>query len=665
MTDLSGQYLGRYYLSERLGEGGMAVVYKAYDTRLERDVAIKIIRSGAFPIDAMGEVLKRFEREAKSLAKLSHPNIVKVHDYGEHEGSPYLVMEYLPGGTLKKMLGKPVPWQEAVRLILPVARGVAYAHQRGILHRDIKPANVLITESGEPMLSDFGIAKLFEGDQATALTGSGMAIGTPEYMAPEQWTGITSPQSDQYSLGIVLYEMVTGRKPYVADTPAAILIKQATEPLPNPRKFAVDLPEELELVLIKALAKEPEDRYKDLNAFIGALESLSVGASITSSPSQILTYTNSETEKMVVAPKTQKDLDLRGSTISQTRMAPAPKFSRKGIGLLISGVVVVIVAWLGLPLIGNWFSSAPVVTELVTATLTLLSSPIVESQTPEPVQITETPTLFVTPTEIGSPTSIPLPAEITDDKGSVMRLIPSGEFTMGNENGDEDEKPVHQVYLDSFYFDKYEVTNAQYKLCVDAGVCLAPRTGSYTRKGYFGERSYVNYPVIYSDWSMAKTYCEWRGARLPSEAEWEKAARGTDERIYPWGNIFDGTKVNFCDSYCIFSHKNNNFTDNNSDTAPVGTYPDGVSFYGIFDMAGNVSEWVADWYSESYYSQSPSSNPTGPSSGVLRVTRGGGWGSTDYDVRTTKRYGADPDRSVDNWRVNTGQGIRCAKDATQ
>ena len=161
MTDLAGQYLGRYYLAERLGEGGMAVVYKAHDTRLERDVAIKIIRSGAFSTDALGEVLKRFEREAKSLAKLSHPNIVKVHDYGEHEGSPYLVMEYMPGGTLRKILGKPIPWQIALRLLLPVARGVEYAHQRGIVHRDIKPANILITESGDPMLSDFGIAKLF------------------------------------------------------------------------------------------------------------------------------------------------------------------------------------------------------------------------------------------------------------------------------------------------------------------------------------------------------------------------------------------------------------------------------------------------------------------------------------------------------------------------
>ena len=274
MTDLSGQYFGRYYLMERLGEGGMAVVYKAHDTRLERDVAIKIIRSDSFPGNALDEVLKRFEREAKALAKLSHPNIVKVHDYGEHEGSPYIVMEYMPGGTLKKILGKPVPWQEALRLLLPVARGMEYAHQRGIIHRDIKPANILITESGDPMLSDFGIAKLFEADQATNLTGTGMVIGTPEYMAPEQWDGKPNQQSDLYSLGVVLYEMVAGRKPYEADTPMSILVKQATEPLPPPRQFVADLPEEIEALLIKALARNPQDRFADIHVLILSMEAL-------------------------------------------------------------------------------------------------------------------------------------------------------------------------------------------------------------------------------------------------------------------------------------------------------------------------------------------------------------------------------------------------------
>jgi len=283
MTDFSGQYLGRYHILEPLGEGGMATVYQAYDTRLERQVAIKIIRQGAFPMETLGEVLKRFEREAKSLARLSHPNIVKVHDFGEYENSPYLVLEYLPGGTLKKVLGKPMPWQEAVRLILPIARGVEYAHQHGIVHRDIKPANILITESGEPMLSDFGIAKILEGETSTVLTGTGMAMGTPDYMAPEQWGGVTSSKSDQYSLAVVLFELVAGRKPYIADTPAAVLIKQATEPLPHLTEFVPDLPEAVEWVLIKALAKDPAERYQNMGEFAHSLEDLLLRTDVTTS----------------------------------------------------------------------------------------------------------------------------------------------------------------------------------------------------------------------------------------------------------------------------------------------------------------------------------------------------------------------------------------------
>lgn len=278
MSDLSGHIVGRYKITERLGEGGMAIVYKAWDTRLERDVAVKIIRPGAFTPDMLTDVLARFEREAKALARMSHPHIVKVYDYGEHEGSPYLVMEYLPGGTLKKLLGSPIPWQDAIRLLLPVARGVAYAHQHGILHRDIKPANILITENGDPMLSDFGIAKLFESDNPVALTGTGMAIGTPEYMAPEQWTGHAGPLSDQYALGIVWYEMLTARKPYQADTPAAILLKQATEPLPMPSSFAPGLPHDVEFALIKTLTRDPNERYPDINALIAAMENLLASA---------------------------------------------------------------------------------------------------------------------------------------------------------------------------------------------------------------------------------------------------------------------------------------------------------------------------------------------------------------------------------------------------
>ncbi len=274
MTQLIGQSLGRYHVLEQLGEGGMATVYKAYDTRLERDVALKVIRRNAFPEDQLDHILKRFEREAKALARLSHPNIVGIMDYGDHEGAPYLVMEYLPGGTLKQRLGKPMPWQEAVRILIPIAEALGFAHEHSIVHRDVKPSNILLTEKGQPMLSDFGIAKILEGADNQSLTTTGLGVGTPEYMAPEQWTGQAGTLSDLYSLGVLLYEMVTGRKPYTADTPAAILLKQTSEPLPRPSLYARDLPDGIEKILLKALAKKPEDRYETMAAFAAAMENL-------------------------------------------------------------------------------------------------------------------------------------------------------------------------------------------------------------------------------------------------------------------------------------------------------------------------------------------------------------------------------------------------------
>jgi len=244
MTDLIGKSIERYHILEQLGEGGMAVVYKAYDTRLEREVAVKVIRRDAFPAQHNERIFKRFEREARALARLSHPNIVKVLDYGTHDGSPFLVLEYLPGGTLKHRLGKPIPWQEAAALLIPVARALHYAHENKIVHRDVKPSNILINQSGEPMLTDFGIAKLLESDEGQTLTtGTGVGVGTPEYMSPEQGLGQeVDARADIYSLGIIFYEMVTGRKPFRADTPMAVVVKHINEPLPRCQSSDYNVP---------------------------------------------------------------------------------------------------------------------------------------------------------------------------------------------------------------------------------------------------------------------------------------------------------------------------------------------------------------------------------------------------------------------------------------
>ena len=268
-----GTDIGRYHILEQLGEGGMAVVYKAYDTRLENEVAIKFIRMEEFGSRHADKMLKRFQIEARNMARLTHQNIVKVMDYGEFEGNPYLVMPYLPGGTLKQMLGKPIPWQKALQLILPISRALGYAHKQGVIHRDVKPSNILITEEGDPMLSDFGIAKILEGEDGQTLTTTGMGMGTPEYMSPEQAEGKkVDARSDIYSLGIILFELVTGKKPFTADTPMAVIVKQLHDPLPPLLDNVVELPQAIKQVIYKCMSKKPVDRYADIPALTRALE---------------------------------------------------------------------------------------------------------------------------------------------------------------------------------------------------------------------------------------------------------------------------------------------------------------------------------------------------------------------------------------------------------
>lgn len=282
---------------------------------------------------------------------------------------------------------------------------------------------------------------------------------------------------------------------------------------------------------------------------------------------------------------------------------------------------------------------------------TITPTPAYSAPAPTRVLSTKSSRTNITPTKTQMPFSTstrvaynPHPDQLDyiDPFGVSMRLVPAGEFMMGNDIL-SDEKPFHQVYLDAFYMDKYEVTNAAYKACVDAGVCTLPRQiNSYTRPSYYGNSEFDEYPVIYVDWNQAKTYCEeWRGGSLPTEAQWEKAARGEDGRTYPWGEGIDKTLAN-----------HNGYV---GDTTQVGSYESGKSPYGIYDLAGNVWEWVADWYDSSYYANSPASNPLGASSGQYHVLRGGSW-SNFGDVRSTYRL-----RSDLSSQTYDGIGFRCAR----
>jgi len=272
--DLSGKTIDRYQILQQLGQGGMATVFLAHDARLDRKVAVKVIRQDAFPPAVLDKILKRFEREAKALGRLNHPNIVGIIDYGNYNGSPFLVMPYIPAGTLKEKLGKPIRYTEAAQILVPIARALAYAHAEDIIHRDIKPSNILITRSGEPVLTDFGIAKILEDVDGNTLTTTGMGLGTPEYMAPEQWCGKTFESTDQYALGVMFFEMITENKPFTASTPPEVMLKQATEPLPRPRLFRPDLPENVEYVILKMMDKKADCRYPNMQILSVELEKI-------------------------------------------------------------------------------------------------------------------------------------------------------------------------------------------------------------------------------------------------------------------------------------------------------------------------------------------------------------------------------------------------------
>jgi formylglycine-generating enzyme required for sulfatase activity len=252
-----------------------------------------------------------------------------------------------------------------------------------------------------------------------------------------------------------------------------------------------------------------------------------------------------------------------------------------------------------------------------------------------------------TPEVSGAPATA---TQVSDKDGMTLLYVPAGEFKMGAADSDSqakpDEKPQHTVYLDAFYIDQTEVTNAMYAKCVKAGVCRAPLSARYPVPDRYGNPQFDNYPVVYVDWNDAQQYCEWAGRRLPTEAEWEKAARGDDQRTYPWGNQTpDMTRLNYNHSYTWGTVV---------DTTPVGAYPTGASPYGALDMAGNVLEWVRDWYGENYYATTPDRNPTGPTSDNVRVLRGGAWFGAS-DVRASVRYWSFSGYQLDY------AGFRCAR----
>ena len=386
-----GKTLGNYQIVEELGRGGMAVVYRAYQPSLNRDVAIKVLPP---QLSFDQEFVERFQREAKAAAKLRHPNIVVIHDVGHEDGTYYIVMEYLQGRTLKQLIqqeGK-LPPQRAAHIVDQVATALDYAHQQGLIHRDVKPSNIFVGPHDHVTLTDFGIAKA--ASETQHLTRTGTLVGTPEYMSPEQAAGTgVDHRTDLYALGVVLYQMLAGRVPYQGTTPHATLHAVIYEPPPPPRRINPNLQPALEAVILRAVAKKPQQRFQR-------------GADLASALRAAL---SGRAPQVVLPPQ------------PETRIAPARR--RSPMAWIVAGLAVVlivmVVALAFLLFGGNGGGATPVP---ATTQAVALSTPTSETSPVATLEPSLTPVPSATPTNpptepptatAGAPTDTPVPATDT------------------------------------------------------------------------------------------------------------------------------------------------------------------------------------------------------------------------------------------------------------
>jgi len=639
--------LGKFEILQELGRGGFGTVYQARDLTLERTVALKVLHP---QLAADLEFVHRFQREARNLAQIDHPRVVTIYEIGEIDGRIYIAMRYLPGGSLSDRLkaSGPIPPDEAVRLLDQVAQGLHAGHRRGIIHRDVKPGNILFDEDGQAVIADFGVARAVQVSSIGTSSESGGAVGTPHYRPPELWRGSPppSPASDVYSLACVCYEMLTGQLLFSGDTPDQVLtshvLDDAAELL---SREGSSIPRPVRAVLVRALSKDQAARFQSVTDFTRELSTALAQPAVSAAVEPLVISVKEPPREEPVLTVAQSQATTTGEknpatpapNLPSQNPRPLPAAPRKGMSrpvLLGIGVTVVLSVIFALWW-GNRAGPTPPVTQPIPTATTLPVTAPTDAPVLQPTDLptesaTNAPTLAPTSAPTSLPTSTPAPnpepgygeTRVRDKDGMVQVYVPAGTFTMGSDIYG-DEKPVHEVYLDAYWIDKLEVTQAQYEKCSDAGAC------EYNNSNRSRQPSYADHPAVYVTWAQANAYCLWAGGRLPTEAEWEKAARGDqDTRVYPWGEGLDPAKANYWGV--------------KGDTVPVGNYPDGASPYGVLDMAGNVWEWVADWYAADYYANSPASNPSGPAAGDYRVLRGGSWFSLTDNLRVSNRNLSNP-----------------------
>ena len=587
----------RYRVDEVVGEGGFGVVYKGFHLRFGHPIAVKCLKVPPhFTPEAKNLFYAKFCDEGAFLSRLSeHPSIVRVFDLNltpcPFGGKvPYLVLEWLDGAELeatmldaRKRGRPPMSEADAVALLRPAVDAIALAHTMKIAHRDLKPANLYQARTARGLVLkvlDFGIAKAMqEGETATQLatrTTSGFSAFSPQYGAPEQFVqkkfGATGPWTDVHALGLILSELVSGRSAYEGEEQGEFTVACLTGVRPTPRALGARVSDGFEAMCGKALAMLPRERFQDAGEMLAAMNALGGGAGVGVT--------------VVGTPPGPGETQLPGTTqppipkppeVNRAGKTPSWALAIAGVGVLIGVTGVVLIASSG----GKEKAREP----------------SVEAPAPKPV---------------------------------AMKSIPASTFQMGS-NEASDEKPVHSVKVEAFEMDETEVTVEAYRACLDAGKCTAPNTGAPCN---WGQPKRDDHPVNCVDWEQAKAYCAWALKRLPSEEEWEYAAKGTDGRKYSWGKDGPGTTRACYDQTA------------SGRTCKAGSYPSGDSPFGLKDMAGNVWEWTASAYC-------PYDNPYCTSSD--RVVRGGSWDYNYHALRASFRGEYSPSAH------NGSFGLRCAR----
>lgn len=556
-----GTVIGPYEIVGEIGSGGMGRVFLATDHSLaDRKVVIKTIRAVQGVDDDALEA--RFTREARSLARLHHEHVISLFAAGIHERQPYLVMEYCPGRDLAGYVEECAVLAERdrqvrlVRAIVQVARGIEHAHSRGVVHRDLKPANILIrAEDDSAVILDFGIARA-AGE--VALTVGPQMPGTLAYEAPEQLDSSRRRRDeliDVWAMGVVLYRILTGQHPFHGDDVRSLSTQILTvDPVP-PREIAPQIPIALDELILACLQKEPWARPASAAEVATRLEAW-IAESMAPAPSQELREPTSALRTILAPALTQ----------------PTPGLGRRAlpIALVVAGIVAVA----GL---------APIEDGAVWLPRTIASLGKPKSA------ITPPPGMIVIP---AGPAAVGCPAAPSLDCGNPVVTIA-------------------EVEIATFEIDRVPVTVADYARCVRNDHCSAnglrvpffrgeeqPEVAKFCNWDVKGRE---RHPINCVSWEQARQYCRWAGKRLPTGAEWEKAARGTDGRLYPWGDegFGGGTpRANIADESArglVRARRiRPGYDDGWAGTSPVGSYPEGASPYGCLDMVGNVWQWVAD-----------------------------------------------------------------------